>query len=257
MTEARMTGLKADDLETASAPEAGGKWEFDAEVTAAFEDMLARSIPNYEDMRRFVTEAAVYHTRKAQARTPLIVDLGASRGSALAPIVDKVGARAHYLATDVSEPMLQECRARFDGFIGAGLLKVRNWDLRQGFPDSTPPASVVLSILTLQFVPIEYRPRLLGDIYAHLQHGGAFILVEKVMGQTPEADALINRLYWDLKAENGYSQEAIERKALSLEGVLVPLTARFNEELLAGAGFTDAEQVWAWGPFRGWLAVKR
>jgi hypothetical protein len=33
------------------------------------------------------------------------------------------------------------------------------------------------------------------------------------------------------------------------------LTARMNEGLLEDAGF-DADCVWAWGPFRGWLAVK-
>lgn len=242
---------------------AAGRWEFDAEVTASFEDMLGRSIPNYEEMRRFVTDATVYHLSLATRRSvrqPLVVDLGASRGSALAPIVDKAGARARYLACDISEPMLGALRERFTGWTeqeGSSLMHIRRWDLRDGFPDGTPPATVVLSVLTLMFIPIEYRPRLLGDIYAHLVPGGAFILVEKVMGSTPEADALINRLYWDLKQDQGYSAESVERKRLSLEGVLVPLTARFNEELLHSAGFADPECVWAWGPFRGWLAVKR
>ena len=44
-------------------------------------------------------------------------------------------------------------------------------------------------------------------------------------------------LYYQLKAANGYSSDAIERKRLSMEGVLVPVTARWNEELLRTTGF--------------------
>lgn len=249
------TEVTADDLATANAPE--GRWEFDEGVTAAFEDMLERSVPNYADMRRFVTDAAAFFVNYASIKDPLVVDLGASRGSALQPIVDKVGARARYLACDVSEPMLAVCRERFSGWIDNKLMRVERHDLREGMPPLIKPPSVVLSILTLQFVPIEYRTSLLADIHQQMAHQGALILVEKVMGGTAEADKLINRLYWDLKADNGYTQEAIERKRMSLEGVLVPLTARFNEDMLRSAGFIDPECVWAWGPFRGWLAVKR
>ena len=35
--------------------EPGAQWEFDAEVTQAFEDMLERSIPQYAVMRDLVT----------------------------------------------------------------------------------------------------------------------------------------------------------------------------------------------------------
>ena len=46
----------------------------------------------------------------------------------------------------------------------------------------------------------------------------------------------MTRLYHGLKRANGYGEEAIERKRLSLEGVLVPVTAAGNEDLLRGAG---------------------
>jgi tRNA (cmo5U34)-methyltransferase len=55
---------------------------------------------------------------------------------------------------------------------------------------------------------------------------------------------------------NGYSQDEIERKRLSLEGALVPLTARFNEELLRGAGFDQVDCFWRWSNFAGWLAIR-
>lgn len=248
---------REDDLETASAP-ADGPWAFDEAVTVSFEDMLARSIPQYENMRRFVTEAACYALLRAKA-SPIIVDLGASRGSALAPIVDRMGTGSRYVAVEISEPMIAALEDRFKHWIGPGRrMDILRHDLRDGFPPKQiVPATVILSVLTLQFVPIEYRQALLRGIYENLRPGGIFILVEKVLGATAEIQDLMVEVYHDHKAEHGYSREAIDRKRLSLEGVLVPLTARFNEELVLAAGFDAVDCCLAWGSFRGWVCLKR
>jgi tRNA (cmo5U34)-methyltransferase len=63
-------------------------------------------------------------------------------------------------------------------------------------------------------------------------------------------------LYYKMKSDNGYSQEQIERKRLSLEGVLVPVTAKWNEELLKQAGFKYIDCFWRWMNFAGWIAIK-
>ena len=42
----------------------------------------------------------------------------------------------------------------------------------------------------------------------------------------------------------------------SLEGVLVPVTASWNEELLAKAGFKQIDCFWRWMNFAGWIAIK-
>ncbi|HEX7088693.1 MAG TPA: methyltransferase domain-containing protein [Longimicrobiales bacterium] len=251
--------MAADDLTTASAPEEG-RWTFDENVTEAFDDMLERSIPNYGDMRRITTDAALWLLDSAKLggkKQPMVVDLGASRGAALAPIVDRLGAQAQYCAIEVSEPMREALEARFEGFIEAGLMDVGDHDLRRGFPAGLPPVSVILSVLTLQFVPIEYRQTLLREAYRALAPGGGLVLVEKVLGEADESHRLMVDLYWGKKRENGYAEEAIQRKAMSLEGVLVPLPASVNEQFLRGAGFELVECVWRWCNFAGWLAVKR
>jgi tRNA (cmo5U34)-methyltransferase len=63
-------------------------------------------------------------------------------------------------------------------------------------------------------------------------------------------------LYYALKERNGYTRDDIDRKRFSLEGVLVPVTARWNEELLYGSGFTHVECFWRFLNFAGWVAVK-
>ena len=81
-------------------------------------------------------------------------------------------------------------------------------------------------------------------------------MVEKVVGNASTTDHLMTGLYHDLKRATGYGEEEIERKRLSLEGVLVPLTSAQNEEVLRQAGFDDVECFWRCLNFAGWVAVK-
>jgi len=226
------------------------KWQFDNNVTDVFDDMLLRSIPQYEVMRKAVFDFGC----KYQINNTAIIDLGCSRGEALAPFVKKFGAYNTYIGVEVSEPMRKAARHRFESMIKNGCLKIENIDLRNDFPKSK--ASLILSILTLQFTPIEYRQKILSNVYEWLLPGGAIILVEKVIGATARLDANMVDLYYDLKSQNGYSQEQIVRKKMSLEGVLVPVTARWNEELLKTAGFKEIDCFWRWMNFAGWIAIK-
>jgi tRNA (cmo5U34)-methyltransferase len=240
-----------DDLETALAPE-DGKWAFDERVTAAFDDMLERSIPQYHVMRKAVTDLASRHVPRGKARGGKVVDLGASRGEAVAALINRFGAHASYHLVEVSEPMRAALQARFTEELGVHLHAT---DLRYGYP-AVGPADVTLCVLTLMFTPIQYRQRILRRVFEHTKPGGALILVEKILGATADLDEAMVDLYYDLKGENGYSPEAIERKKLSLEGVQVPVTAAWNEDLLRQAGFAEVDCFWRWCNFGGWIAVR-
>lgn len=230
--------------------EPGDKWAFDASVTQVFDDMLARSIPQYEVMRTACFDLAA---RYVKPKTD-IVDLGCSRGEAIAPLLSRFGVHNRYIGVEVSEPMLEASRARFDGFIRCGVIDIQNCDLRTHYPPCR--ASVTLAVLTIQFTPIEYRQRIISEIFRHTVAGGVLIVVEKILGESAELDRAFIDNYYALKSENGYSQEQIERKRLSLEGVLVPITAHWNEELLRGAGFQQVDCFWRWMNFAGWIAIK-
>lgn len=227
-----------------------GRWAFDGDVTDVFDNMLERSIPQYEIMRQACFDIACQYRQKKTD----IVDLGCSRGEAIARLIDKYGATNRFIGVEVSEPMLAASRQRFQGYITTGVVDIRSVDLRRDYPAAY--ASVTMCVLTLQFTPIEYRQRIVSDIYANTAPGGAVILVEKVLGSHTDLDALLVKLYYDLKAANGYSQDEIERKRLSLEGVLVPMKAKWNEELLRDCGFNHVDCFWRWMNFAGWVAVK-
>lgn len=226
------------------------KWEFDAEVTSCFDDMLARSIPQYDVMRQTCFELGSHFI---QPNTD-IVDLGCSRGGAIANFIQRFGSENRYIGVEVSQPMIEACRQRFKEHTEAGVVQVLDLDLRNAYPACQ--ASLTLCVLILQFTPIEHRHRIVQTIYDHTVPGGAIVVVEKILGTTAAADAVLVDQYYKYKEDHGYSREEIDRKRLSLEGVLVPVTARWNEELLAGAGFRQVECFWRWMNFAGWMAVK-
>lgn len=224
-------------------------WVFDAEVTDHFDDMLSRSIPGYETMRRITTGIGMEFVQKGTD----IVDLGTSRGEALRPFVHHFGARNRYVGVEVSEPMRRAFTENFSGW--GGLVRCLDTDLRHDYP--FVDASLTLAVLTLIFVPVNYRNRIIADAYRHTRKGGALILVEKTIGEFPETDSLMVEHYHALKAANGYSKAEITNKAKALEGVQVPLTRRANEAMLRNAGFDVVETIWQELNFCGWIAIKR
>lgn len=234
----------------------GDRWAFDQAVADSFDDMLERSIPQHDVMRAEVSRLAARHLSPGAS----LLDLGCSRGAALAGVLAELGDLAAFRASpsrfvgmEVSEPMRSAARARF---AGEPLVEVVDHDLRDPLPGGFDGScGVVLAVLTVQFTPIEHRLRLLADCRRALRPGGALILVEKVLGASAAIDQALVDLYYRRKREAGYSPEQIDRKRLSLEGVLVPLTARWNEELLASAGFREVDGFWRSLNFAGWVAL--
>lgn len=224
------------------------KWEFDEKVTSIFEDMLKRSIPQYQVMRNCVASLARAYAKESG----LIVDLGCSRGDTIESLMTAIAVPCRYIGIDISEPMIATATERFSNFNNVEIEKI---DLRKDYPN-VENVCLTLLILSLQFIPMEYRQVLLKKAYQSTVPGGALILVEKVLGATADINNLMVDAYYDLKQDNGYSTYEIERKRLSLEGVLVPLASRENEQMLRDAGYGQIDCFWRWMNFSGWIAIK-
>ena len=169
-------------------------------------------------MRRLVFDVGSGFVRHDTA----IVDLGCSRGEALAPFVEAFGTSNRYVGVDVSGPMLDACRTRFGREIGRGALELFDLDLRDGYPDAR--ASLTLAVLTLQFIPIEHRPRVVREAYDHTVDGGAFVLVEKVRAGSARTDRLMTGLHHGFKQTNGYGAvfRLIPTKIATLDQLGIP-----------------------------------
>lgn len=228
----------------------GDKWTFDGDVTEHFDDMLSRSIPAHDEMRQLCFEIGCAWVKPKTS----IIDLGCSRGAALAPFVEKFGAYHTYHGVECSPPMAEASRKRFAGMIANGLMTIHEKDLRAWFPPYW--STLTLAVLTLQFVPINYRQTIIQNAHDNLVPGGKLIVVEKVLGSDSATDQILIACYHAAKERAGYTKDEIDRKALSLEGVLVPLTYAENERMLRAAGFRHVECFWRNLSFCGWFAVK-
>lgn len=224
----------------------GRKWEFDEEVTNVFGDMLSRSIPNYDVMR----ELCFMIGRNFVTGNGTISDIGCSNGLASERFINAYP-NEKFVLSDVSEPMLKACANKYKGNENVSVVY---HDLRNPIP--TKNNDVVIASLTLQFTPIEYRWNILQSIYDSLRDGGALILVEKVLGSSAKIDNILVGEYYNIKREHGYTEELIQNKRKSLEGVLVPLTTDFNEHLLTMCGFKEIDCFWRCLNFCAWVAIK-
>lgn len=230
-----------------------GRWEFDESVTENFDKMLENSIPEYRTMRDLTHRIGRNFVRESGN----VVDFGASRGEALNPFVVD-GCADKYYALEISGPMVAVLKQRYQD---NSRVEVLNFDLRdrniyQYSPFTPARTCLALSIFTLQFIPIEHRQFVLRQIYKSLVPGGAFILVEKVLGNTAELDELLVSEYYKFKNKSGYSYEDIQRKRAALEGVLVPVTMDWNRELLRSAGFNQIDCFYRNLNFGGLVAIK-
>jgi tRNA (cmo5U34)-methyltransferase len=127
-------------------------------------------------------------------------------------------------------------------------------DLNQGVHIEN--ASVVVMVLTLQFIRPLNRDKLIGSILRGLNGNGCLILVEKVLGEDSVFNRLFIKYYYDFKKRNGYSELEIAQKREALENVLIPYKLLENRELLIREGFRYCDVFFKWYNFCGMVAVK-
>lgn len=223
---------------------------FGEKVAAVFDDMLDRSVPFYQEMQRMIAEMA---TDFAVDGTN-IYDLGCSTGTTLLNLDAVVPQGVKFVGVDYSEEMLKRCREKLaqQGFKREHELICT--DLNQGI--AIQNASMVLLVLTLQFVRPLYRDTLVKAILEGLNQNGCLIIVEKVQGEDSVFNRLFIQYYYNLKRKHGYSDLEIAQKREALENVLIPYKLLENREMLLRAGFRYCDVFFKWYNFCGMIALK-
>lgn len=230
-----------------------GKWTFDEGVAQVFPDMLKRSIPGYSTMRDAVVRVARPFLNKSDSDSYLL-DIGCSRGDVIYDILnslDSIG-RVHAVGVDSSQPMIEIATEAFERFTNVSFIHADATNV-----SITPGKySVITSVLTAQFLPLDSRQEFFEMVHSGLSDDGAFIVVEKILGETPKSQAFLVDTYHIFKKDGGYSAEQIEQKRRALQGVLVPLRGSENESMLKDAGFSSVQRFWQCLNFAGWIAFK-
>jgi tRNA (cmo5U34)-methyltransferase len=231
----------------------GAKWAFDDGVAQVFPDMLKRSIPGYSTMRDCVVRVAKPFLESANSEK-YFLDIGCSRGDVIYDVLNSLSSIGHVqvVGVDSSKPMIDLATESFSRFTNVSFVHAdaTNMTITPG------KYSVITSVLTAQFLPLDTRQEFFEMVHSGLSHDGAFIVVEKILGETPKSQAFLVDNYHIFKKDNGYSEEQVEQKRKSLQGVLVPLRGSENESMLKDAGFSCVQRFWQCLNFAGWIAFK-
>ncbi|HET6725425.1 MAG TPA: carboxy-S-adenosyl-L-methionine synthase CmoA [Gammaproteobacteria bacterium] len=230
--------------------QAASDFAFDNRTASVFDDMVSRSVPFYEEMQRMTTELAADF---AVAGTNLY-DLGCSTATTLLHLDPVIDTGVRFVGVDNSQEMLDKAAAKMAKAEVSRPYELKLADLHH---DSVVEnASVVIMLLSLQFMRPLYRERVMKRVYDGMTSNSALILIEKLT----VGDSLINRLfirhYYDLKRRRHYSDMEISQKREALENVLIPYRYEENRDLLRSAGFRHVETFFRWYNFGGMLAVK-
>ena len=231
-------------------PQPVADFKFGAKVAAVFDDMLDRSVPFYQEVQRMIAEMAVDFAAEGSN----IYDLGCSTGTTLLNLDASVASRVKFIGVDSSEEMLKRCRQKLTEHGFKHEFELVCADLNRGIQIQN--ASMVMMVLTLQFIRPLYRDTLIKMILDGLNDNGCLILVEKVLGEDSVFNRLFIKYYYDMKKSHGYSELEISQKREALENVLVPYKLLENREMLLRAGFRYCDVFFKWYNFCGLVALK-
>jgi len=227
-----------------------GDFVFDRSVALVFDDMVGRSVPFYEEIQRMIVEMA----RDFAVPGSAVYDLGCATATTLVNLHRALDPTVRFVGVDNSEEMLTKARAKLDEYGVDRPVDLQCRDLNEGV--ALADASLALMVLTLQFIRPLRRDRLVENVFHGLRPNGAFILVEKVLGEESVFNRLFINYYYDLKRRRGYSELEISQKREALENVLIPYKLLENRELLLRTGFRYVDVFFKWYNFCGIVAVK-
>ena len=234
-----------------SEPRNPDDFNFGAETATVFDDMVNRSVPFYTEIQRMVCELA----KSFAVPGTNIYDIGCATGTTLLLLEETLPDGAHIVGIDNSDEMLAKARSKLKQRNKNSKVKLINANLNG--PPQLENGSVVILLLTLQFVRPLNRQKLLKSIYDGLLTNGCLILVEKVTGSCTVLNRLFIEYYYNFKRLEGYSEIEIAQKREALENVLIPYHHEENRKLLLDTGFSHIEEFFRWYNFSGVVALKQ
>jgi tRNA (cmo5U34)-methyltransferase len=211
--------------------------KFSFDTITDFDDHIAKSIPNYHLLNDAVRDLSTFFTKEDFA----VVDLGCSTGT----LLESIPFDGTKLGIDISGNLLPESHDE---------VQYVQKDLRS-FKNLGKTPSLVISLFTLQFLPLADRPNILSLIYDELAEGGAFIWAEKVHEPEGELERVMNFGYYDFKGKH-FTPAEIMQKEKDLRPIMQTNTSTRNLIMAENAGFTVGTMFWKFYNFEAWLFIK-
>ena len=211
-------------------------WTFDTpEIAESFDDHVREQLPWYD----MVTDAVCYIVRNYLTEGGNVVDVGASTGNMIDKLMPLLRERnAEVLALEKSPTMVNVLMSRFENHDNVSIIE---GDIRT----TQYPAQVCIVFLTMMFIPVHERQRVIDSLKANLLKGGVLIVVDKVCDHGGYFATVLKRLTMHFKLQQKAKPEDVLTKEMSLAGVQIPI-----DPAILGS---DAKQFFRMGEFAGWV----
>ncbi|MBM3234936.1 methyltransferase domain-containing protein [Candidatus Poribacteria bacterium] len=224
------------------------QWTFDEKVSEIFDWHIRRSVPLYDELHHMLVDLAEPFLKS----NAVVCDLGTSTGETIFNLNKRYPEmNIMFYGIDNSLPMLKKAKEKCKGIKNVKFICSNIQDI------SIPKSDLIISLYTLQFIRISERNRIIDKIFKALKNEGGFIISEKIVNQNIFLDELFVKLYERMKKRNGFSDEEIEAKRVSLKGIMEPITYEDNYKMLKESGFSLIETFFRWHNFVGIIAIKK
>ena len=225
-------------------------FQFTEQVAEVFDDMLARSVPNYQQ----VIGMSAQILSKFLKPGDVVYDLGCSTGSTLLELARQLAELdLKFCGIDNSPAMINKATLKAEMYSKKEQVSFIEQDITEA--NITDAGAIILNY-TQQFIRPMQRLEFLKKINNALKPGGVLILSEKVISHDPQLNRTFIDFYHDFKRKQGYSEIEISKKREALENVLIPFSIEENSRLLSEAGFVSVETFFQWFNFTSFVAIK-
>jgi tRNA (cmo5U34)-methyltransferase len=147
--------------------------------------------------------------------------------------------KAYAVALEKSPTMVEALKKRFENNHNVRVVRedVRTCGWEQ--------AQVYVVFLTMMFIPVHERKRVIDRLRINLLEGGVLVVVDKVCDHGGYFATVLKRLTMQLKLQQGAKPEDVLNKEMSLAGVQIPLDPAMLGD--------DAKLFFRMGEFAGWV----
>ena len=216
----------------------------DPDVVARYAAGPPRLVPGFADLHRMT---AILLAERAPERARMLV-VGAGGGLELKTLAE-LHPRWTFDGVDPAAEMLDLAKQT----LGPLASRVQ---LHAGTIDIAPagPFEGATCLLTMHFIPIEERWRMVSEIRRRLQPGSPLVVAHFSFPQIGSERALWLSRYAAFATASGVAPEQAQSAAAAIDARLTILTPEQDEAILRDAGFTKVSQFYAGFAFRGWVA---
>jgi tRNA (cmo5U34)-methyltransferase len=216
-------------------------------MAPGFRRHIEASIPGYKNLIRDCVRQSVGFVQPGTN----VYDVGCTTGHLLAR-VRRVNRRARtdarYIGIDIEPGFTPYWDKHQKPDLAFDLADARAYEFKR--------ASLILSVFTVQFLPPPDKAAVLARFHAALVDGGALLIAEKTLAETPRLQASLNSHYLDYKRGAGFTAEQILDKDRALQGQMTTWTEPELRGALRAAGFRELTPFWRGLLFVGYLALK-